>query len=320
MQKKKKDESLQNALRISCFVCAAGSFGAFFRWLQNMFSYEKDSVSYLMVPTAWTVIIPLYLVGVCVLFALLLKDLGKKGFLPPADMRSAFRGRTLVFPAVMWVIGLLAIVGGIVTLVGIDAASPDKTLLSLIGILAIASGLCFAPTCTSSKRRFSPGLVCVFMAFPVLMFCLWLIYSYKTYSTLPETWVYVIELLAICVAIFAFFFNAGYPADRAKPARSMFFSMLGATLCIMTLADDRSAGLQILMLASAVMLLAENWMLVSNMSSKEDREKKAAARKSAPAKDAPKPEADSQDESILAPGGESENEPTLEVPDTKPER
>ena len=272
MQKKKKDSPLKNALIVSCFVCAAGSFGAFFHWLQNMLSYEKDSVSYLIVPTAWPYIIPLYILAACVLFAALIKWLDKKGYTPPEDMRSTFHGKTLIFPAAMWVIGALEIIGGIVTLAGISPTD-DKPMLVLIGLLAIASGLCFAPTCTSSKRRFSPGLVCVFMAFPILLFCAWLIYSYKTYSTLPEIWVYAIEVIGVCVCIFAFFFNAGYPADRAKPRRSMFFSMLGTFFCFMMLADSRSAGLQIILLVSGVMLLAENWMIVSNSLSSEDRKK-----------------------------------------------
>ena len=311
MQKKKKDSPLKNALIVSCFVCAAGSFGAFFHWLQNMLSYEKDSVSYLIVPTAWPYIIPLYILAACVLFAALIKWLDKQGYTPPEDMRSTFHGKTLIFPAAMWVIGALEIIGGIVTLAGISPTD-DKPMLVLIGLLAIASGLCFAPTCTSSKRRFSPGLVCVFMAFPILLFCAWLIYSYKTYSTLPEIWVYAIEVIGVCVCIFAFFFNAGYPADRAKPRRSMFFSMLGTFFCFMMLADSRSAGLQIILLASGVMLLAENWMIMSNSLSSEDREK--LEKKNAAAEKAPAPEDSAPDgnESVLSPGGETENAPTLE--------
>ena len=311
MQKKKKDSPLKNALIVSCFVCAAGSFGAFFHWLQNMLSYEKDSVSYLIVPTAWPYIIPLYILAACVLFAALIKWLDKKGYIPPEDMRSTFHGKTLIFPAAMWVIGAIEIIGGIVTLAGISPTD-DKPMLVLIGLLAIASGLCFAPTCTSSKRRFSPGLVCVFMAFPILLFCAWLIYSYKTYSTLPEIWVYAIEVIGVCVCIFAFFFNAGYPADRAKPRRSMFFSMLGTFFCFMMLADSRSAGLQIILLVSGVMLLAENWMIVSNSLSSEDREK--LEKKNAASEKAPAPEDSAPDgnESVLSPGGETENAPTLE--------
>ncbi len=311
MQKKKKDSPLKNALIVSCFVCAAGSFGAFFHWLQNMLSYEKDSVSYLIVPTAWPYIIPLYILAACVLFAALIKWLDKKGYTPSEDMRSTFHGKTLIFPAAMWVIGALEIIGGIVTLAGISPTD-DKPMLVLIGLLAIASGLCFAPTCTSSKRRFSPGLVCVFMAFPILLFCAWLIYSYKTYSTLPEIWVYAIEVIGVCVCIFAFFFNAGYPADRAKPRRSMFFSMLGTFFCFMMLADSRSAGLQIILLVSGVMLLAENWMIISNSLSSKDREK--LEKKNAAAKKAPAPEDSAPDgnENVLSPGGETENAPTLE--------
>lgn len=311
MQKKKKDSPLKNALIVSCFVCAAGSFGAFFHWLQNMLSYEKDSVSYLIVPTAWPYIIPLYILAACVLFAALIKWLGKKGYTPPEDMRSVFHGKTLIFPAAMWVIGILEVIGGIVTLAGISPTD-DKPMLVLIGLLAIASGLCFAPTCTSSKRRFSPGLVCVFMAFPILLFCAWLIYSYKTYSTLPEIWVYAIEVIGVCVCIFAFFFNAGYPADRAKPRRSMFFSMLGTFFCFMMLADSRSAGLQIILFASGVMLLAENWMIISNSLSSEDREKLEKKKTDAPTAPAPEDSAPAENESVLSPGGETENAPTLE--------
>lgn len=310
MQRNKRDETLKNSLTISCFVCAAGSFGAFFRWLQNMLSFEKDTVNYLMLPTAWPIVMTLYSIGVAVLFAMLIRNLYKKGYSSPPDMRSAFRCRNFLLPIAAWVIGGLMIIGGIVTIIEIEPTDNGE-LLTFIGLLAMISGLSFPGVCTSSLRKFSPSLVFMFMLFPVLLFCVWLIYCYTVNSTIPEVWVYAVEVVAISSAIFAFLFNLGYPAGRTRPKLAMFFSMLASFFCFMTLSDERSTGLTLLLIATALMLLLENWIIISNMGHPRKAEKTEA-------KPEPEPEPEIEldldlglDEVIPA-GGSTKSEPTIE--------
>lgn len=305
-KKRPLSEGDKQALVLSCFVCALSSFGAFFRWLQNMLAFEKDSVSYLMNPSAWPVVIIAYTLLTAFIFIKLIRKLTDRKLEFTTDVRMVFHSERLIIPIAAWAIGGLMMLGGIITLIQIEPT--DNTgLLTLIGLLAILSGFSLPMIAISSKRRFSPGLVFVFMLIPVFMFCAWLLYSYELYSTIPETWVYAVEIVAICVAIFAFLFNAGYPAGRVKPKKALFFSMLASFFCFMTLADERSTGLTLLMLSSALMLLLENWLVISNMT---DPEKKNAE----PPKSAPKQRRQERiEDEVIPKGGDTENEPTIEL-------
>lgn len=313
MPEKKINPAVKNPLLVSCFVCAAGSFGAFFRWLQNMLSFEKDTVSRLMMPTAWPYIIILFSVAVIVTFELLIRKLQKQGYVLPSDSRTAFRNRTILLVIAAWIIGIMMFVGGVVTMAQAEVTD-NVTLLNAIGIFAMLSGVGFPVVCTSSRRKFSPNLVCVCMYCPVIMLCLWLVYSYTVHSTVPETWVYCVEIVAICVALFAFLFNIGYPADKAKPKRAVVFSMLGSFFCFMTLSDERSTGLTMLMLSTALMLLLENWLVVSNAKKPEDEVKDAKPEK------AEEPVATVEElaeEVVIAGGGDDiENAPTVDASDS----
>ncbi len=309
---------IKNPLIISCFVCAAGSFGAFFRWLMNMLAFEKDAESYLMNPSAWPYILIVFSIAVAVLFSKVIGHFIKSGFVPVSDAKSAFRNRTPLLPIVAWGVGILMIVGGIVTLAEIDPTD-STTLLSCIGIFAMLSGVSFPSICTSSRRKFSPGLVCCFMYLPVIMFCLWLVYSYKTYATVPAVWVYAVEIVAICSAIFAFLSNIGYPAGKVKPKKAILLTMLASFFCFMTLSDERSTGLTILMLSSALMLLVENWLILSNMIDTKAEEEAEKARERAKSKAEQKLEQvveEKLDEPVIEKGGEVLNEPTLDYSDS----
>lgn len=301
-KKKPLSDGDKNALVLSCFVCALSSFGAFFRWLQNMLAFEKDSVSYLMNPSAWPVVIIVYTLLTAFIFIKLIRKLSDKKLEFSTDVRMVFRNDRTIISIAAWAVGGLMMLGGIITLIQIEPT--DNTgLLTLIGLLAILSGFSLPMIAISSRRKFSPGLVFVFMLIPVFMFCAWLLYSYELYSTVPETWVYAIEIVAICVAIFAFLFNAGYPAGRAKPKKALFFSMLASFFCFMTLADERSAGLTLLMLSSGLMLLLENWFVIRNMASPEKEHSEPPKQR----------RQERIEDEVIPKGGDPENEPTLEL-------
>lgn len=308
MHQNKTNFAFKNPLTVSCFVCAAGSFGAFFRWLQNMLSFEKDTVSYLMLPTAWPLIMIMYALCVALLFVTLIRRLYKQGFTAQSDMRKAFKCRTFLLPILSWVVGGMMMIGGLVTIIGIEPTD-SKELLTLVGLLAIVSGLCFPGVCTSSLRKFSPNLVFVFMLAPVLLLCVWLVYSYQVHATIPEPWVYAVEVTALSVSILAFLLNLGYPADRARVKPAMFFTMFGSFFCFMTLSDERSTGLTILMLSVALMLLMENWLIISNMRSPFDEADEAQKKKPAPrAKER-------TEDKVIQSGGEKAEEPTMNFDD-----
>ena len=252
----------KNALIISCYVCALGAFGAFFRWLQNQICY--DPVTGIMSRSAWNFLIPLAIIGVAVIFYMQIKKLLDQNLVPPMKLYDMFHGTTLVYPVLAWIIAAITAIGGLVTIVSVRYTE-QAGLYTLIGLLAICSGISFPLICTCSKRRFSPGFVSALMTAPVVMFALWLIASYRQNATIASIWVYAVEILALCACLTAFFYTAGYAYGRVKPIQSLFFTMMAAFLCFMTMSDNRNTGLQLIVCGSIGMLLTEAWAIVSNM-------------------------------------------------------
>lgn len=257
----------KNALIISCYVCALGAFGAFFRWLQIQIFY--DPATGIMTGSVWGILLPLMIIAVAVVFYYLIKKLLDQNLIPPMKLYDMFRGTTLVYPAVAWTIGIITALGGLVTAFSVRYDA-QAGLYTIVGLLAIIGGMSFPLICTCSKRRFAPGFVSALMTVPVIMFIIWLIASYRQNATIASIWVYAVEILALCACLTAFFFTAGYAYGRVKPIESLFFTMFASFLGFMTLSDNRYTGLQLIVCGSIGMMLTEAWMIVSNMREKSD--------------------------------------------------
>lgn len=311
MQKDETRPGTKHALALVCFTAGLGAFGMFFRWLQNQTAFDTDTG--LNEPGVINVLVVLVILIAAAVLLLKLRSISKAGLVLPNSVYEAFRGRTVVYPVVIWLIGILMAAGGAITLsnVQFDAL---KTPMSIVAVLGILSGLSFPMICTAARRRFSPGLVSLLMTLPIVMFCVWLVASYKQHATNPVVWAYSIEILAICAAIIAFFYTAGYPYGRAQPEKAVFWAALGAFFCFMTLADTRYAGEQILFLGAGAELLMEIWMIVSNVKPEQDE---------AEPESEPEPAAQEPEDKVItaaapdAPADESTPEPTIEAPGRK---
>ena len=273
----------KNALIITCYVCALGAFGAFFRWLQNQICY--DPVTGIMAKSMWNFLLPIAMLAAAAVFYMQIKNLLDRNLVPPMKLYDMFRGTTIVYPIVSWIVALIMVFGGLITITGLKY-DEQSGLYTFIGFLAIISGLSFPLICTCSKRRFSPGFVSVMMTVPIIMFALWLITSYRQNATIASIWVYAVEILTLCACLTAFFFNAGYAYGKIKPIESLFFTMLAAFFCFMTMSDNRNTGLQLIICGSIGMLLTECWAIVGNMRNADDIASEATE------KNAPAPELD----------------------------
>lgn len=260
------DNMRKNALIICSYTCAIGAFGAFFRWLQNQICY--DPITHTMSAGAFSVIIPIMIIAAAAVFYMLIKKLFDKGLVPPTKLYDMFHGTTFVYPIAFCVLAVVMALGGIVTIMN-TRFDPQAGLYTVIGTLAIFSGIGFPLICTCAKNRYAPGFVSVLMTLPVLLCSFWLVASYRQNATIPSVSVYSIEILALCACIAAFFFTSGYAYGRFKPVESILSTMFAAFLCFMTLSDTRYIGLQFVVCGCAGMLIVENWMLISNSVMKE---------------------------------------------------
>lgn len=294
----------KNALIISCYICALGAFGAFFRWLQNQICY--DPVTGIMARGIWNYLIPLVILIVAAIFYMQIKRLLGKNLVPPMKLYDMFSGTTIVYPIVSWLIAVIMALGGLTTIFSVRFTE-QAGLYTAIAFLSVLTGLSFPLVCTCAKRRFAPGFISALMTFPVLMFALWLIASYRQNATIASIWVYAVEILCLCACLTAFFFTSGYAYGRVKPIESLFFTMLAAFLCFMTLSDDRSTGLQLIISGSIGMLLTECWMIVSNM---RDADELEATASEIPQSSETEPDADEL-EDIIREAAEIQSETTV---------
>lgn len=72
------------------------------------------------------------------------------------------------------------------------------------------------------------------------LFSVWLISDYQLRSADPVVMDYVYEILAIVAVLMALYYLAGCSFGEPKPARALFFSLMGPYFCLVTLADTHS--------------------------------------------------------------------------------
>ncbi len=308
----KDNKKANDALIVLCYVCALGAFGAFLRWLQMQVA--RDSETGMINPSVLNYLLPALIIAAAVILWLRVKKLTDAETVFPTGMSEALRGLSLVYIVSAWVIAAIAVIGGIMTILN-SSLDSLRGMYVLIAVLAMLSGLSFPLICSASRSHYSPSLVSVFMTFPILMFCVWLIASYRANASNPNVWVYAIEVLAICCALLALFYVAGYAFGRPEPRKACYLSLFGAFMCITTLSDSRYMGLELIFLATAGMLLMYGWLIVKNRCPKPEAvpEPESAEEKSSP--ESAEPEADT----VIEPSADdAAPEPTIEAPTRKP--
>ena len=305
----KLNKSAKAPLILSCYVCALGAFGAFFRWLQMQVA--RDAETGMMDSSILSILVPLTILCAAVLLYLRLKKLcdGEKAL--PTEFYAALKGSSVLCPVISWMIGVFTAIGGVVTMLNVTLDA-QRGLYIVIAALGILCGLSFPLICSAARKRYSPGLTSLFMTLPVIMYCLWLIACYKANSNNPNLWVYAIEIIAVCCIITAFYYTAGFPYGRAKPRWAAYFCMMGAFLGFVTLADGRYLGLQLMLLGSVGMLIMENWLIIQNMRDKDDSDELS------PAPDTDSEKAKEPAKTDIASKTEDVPEPTIEAPAKKP--
>lgn len=239
-------------------ACILGIFGAFIRWLQNTTAFEAGTG--LPIPSAlWSGVMAGFMI-LCVLglIAVLYRF---RGLESAGSYPEAFKGGPLIRGAASWA-GMVLISGsGLITLV--SSLSPLSVFDLVMGLAAIASGIClfFILRGISGGRPAGPLFVVV-----VLYLCLFLIWEYKNYASDPVLWHFALEILALAAVLLAFYYLAGFCYDRPKPLRAIYFSLLGAVFSISTFADSAPAASHMVSAGLSLVLLVFALLLIGNLS------------------------------------------------------
>ena len=208
------------------------------------------------------------------LFRSFIKGMQRRQVAPPEDFCRALYNPGKLYTILRWLAGVVMIAGAVLLMMSTEADSHAE-MIRVLCALAAASGLAF-PLVLGQANYDSfghQGLVRFGMTLPVLMYALWLVLSYVQNQLNSVPWSYAVEMFAIICAMIGFFRVSSFAFHVDKGYEALFFAMLGSTTCIMALADERYMGMQLILLASAGMLLLYVWILVRNLAPVQDEKK-----------------------------------------------
>lgn len=266
MRKSKKKAIEVKVIEISCYVAGAGAFGVFFRWLQDQMAFTEEGLAD---ASAFNVIVPAFIIIAALYFSHYVDRMRNSRYFLREDFCLALKNEGKLYTVARWAAGAIMIAGGAVLLMTCEVEK-QAALMRVVALLAIASGISYPIHLGAANydEVDRPRLLCLLSILPVIMYAAWLLLSYKQNDINSVVWAYAVEIVAIIAAMLAFFRVAGFAFGNPQPFRCMFACMFGTSMCIMAMADERNFGLQMILAASAVMLLLTNWIMISNLERK----------------------------------------------------
>ena len=253
----------KKALEICCYVCGAGAFSVFVRWLQFMQAFTEEG---LVDKSIFNFLVPAFVIGSVLVFVRIIDNLRRERWYIPEDFYEAFKNQGKLYTLIRWALGLIMVAGSVMLLISSET-DKNADILRLLSVVGVVNGFCFPLLLSSANRPHATNrvLVCFCSFVPILFFCVWLVACYMINAINSVVWGYGLEIITVIIAMLAFFRVAGFAFGVIKPWRCMFFVMLGADICIMAIADERYMGMQLMLFASAMMLAMYVWIMICNM-------------------------------------------------------
>lgn len=259
----------KNALAITVTTLVMGVFGAFLRWLQNRLAFDDAGLAIPGAPVSvvYLVFSLLMLAGMLGIVFLWLNRFEK-----PEFGEDALRVGSALPTVLSWVFCTAFAAAGVLLM--FSAGDSRLSLLQrLFGAAAVIAGACL-PAMPARQVYENAGVIGKRAASVILVvfFGLWLVFSYLTHADEPVLWIYVPEVLAVAASLLAFYYVAAWFFGRAKPNSAFLFLQLGAFLDLCTLPDARKRSVTLLLAATAAMLLMLEYVVLSNLTEKQDEE------------------------------------------------
>ena len=252
----------KKALEITCYVAGAGAFGVFLRWLQVMIAFNDLG---LVDRSVFNLLVPAFVIAAAVVFLRFLNQDDQKRLYVPEDYVGALKNDYKLFSILSWLAGLIVVAGALALL---SKSETDKfvrflrVLAALGAVTGVTAPLMLELAHREEERR---SLLCLLSLPPILLFAAWLVYLYRRNSINSVLWSYVPEMITVAAAMFAYARIAGFAFGTAKPRRARFDCMLAASLCLLSLADGRFMGMQLMLIGTAMLLMLYNWAMVCNL-------------------------------------------------------
>ncbi len=249
-------------LELSLYVAGAGAFGVFLRWMEDQLAFNEQGLAD---PSAFHVIVLLFLAACAAVFLHFVVDIDHRHYYVPESLEKALGSELLLHRILSILLGAAMALGGLM-LLSKSEIDPFTGLLRTLAALAALSGIAY-PLVLEEAKKEQPrvGLLCLLMLLPVLLYAVWLLLSYRNNIINSVHLAYGPDMLAAILCMLAYFRMAGFAFGSARPSRALFFVMISASVCIMSVADKRYLGMQLILLATAGQLLLYLWIMLQNL-------------------------------------------------------
>lgn len=250
------------SLETCCYVIGAGAFGIFFRWMQLQLAFEDG----LPEKSVWHFFVLLLIAASAAVFWYFIRKFEKAGLTLSGDFFEAFSNGGKLYMVLRWLFGGIMCAGSVLLFMRSELDA-NVTFLRVLAGFGLLSGIAFPLllSCANRPHAVRNSTVTLLAIFPLFFFSTWLLTSYKQNSINPIIWLYAIEILTLIVDMLAFFRIAGFAYGVPDAKKTMFNCMLGAMLSLMSLADNRYLGQQIMFLAVALMFIMVVWIMIANL-------------------------------------------------------
>ena len=210
-----------------------------------------------------------FLIACVVVFWRFLGQIEKKLYYVPEAPQEALYSEVKLHSLLSWAAGGMMAIGALLLFVKSET-DPYVGMLRLLSALALLSGIAF-PFVLREAQREAPrmGLLCLMMVLPLLLYAVWLILSFRQNSINSVHLSFALDMLTAIMGMIASFHMAGFAFGAPKPKRALLSVMFCGTVCIMSLADERHTGMEIILLATAGQMLLYTWILLQNLRTKE---------------------------------------------------
>jgi hypothetical protein len=248
------------AYKITGFTAVISALGFLIRWLQDLKIYDENGL-----PDRWAHI-NFWVIGIMLVTAavLLVFVRALKRCEAPRAAEEAMLGHTFLYPALgYFAAGLLMLAGFAGFIKAGDSLYP--TLRRFLGLFAMAGAVGAALLTRGTGKKEKSSSRSLGAALLALFGCLWLIVVYKENAAQPAIWSFLVEILALCAAIAAFYFVAGYQLGQPSPYAAIFFCYLTVFLCAMSVVDSNGAADSMAYAAVAVLTGLWGFTLTENL-------------------------------------------------------
>jgi len=256
-----------SAIFMPFFALIAGAVGFYLRLLELIDAFEANTglprrganTTYTLIAFSAVVLV------IVIIFALRVYAKHK----PPNGFENAFGTDPLTYPVVFSLIGIVWLGATVRHFLDLKAAGSISTIeicFVVLSALAAISIVFFAVEMYQDPRRkitFALSIV------PTIFLCFWLILLYRQNAANPVLLSYCYKSLALITSALAFYFTSGFVYNKPAPGKAVFSYFAAMYFCFVTLADDHTFSIRLIIAALIAVNIIYSSMLIRNLRWKE---------------------------------------------------